>query len=193
MNKLMIIGLFAVFFLTACEEPPIYKADYYCRVLTNESGHDLKITLIREDTTVQYHIANNESAIFDSGEGFLMIYNPPGYIPYTGSWRWIPDTIVERTAIVTFDDTYSHVSREIFFYDSVGELVKIKYIPEDCNMLAMNRPFFDFHNVYPDYAVTYKFFFTQSIVTPAYYERAVEENMKVSLQEMASITGHSVD
>lgn len=77
----MIIGLFAVFFLTACEEPPIYKADYSCRVLTNESGHDLKITLIREDTTVQYHIANNESVISESGEDFLITENPPGYTP----------------------------------------------------------------------------------------------------------------
>ena len=193
MNKLMIIGLFAVFFLTSCEEPPIYKEDYYCRVLTNESGHDLKITLVREDTTVQFHIANNESAFFESGEKFLMVDNPPGYISYTQPCRWIPDTIVERTAIVTFDDTYSHVSREIFFYDSVGELVRTKYIPEDCNMLAMHKPFFDFHNCYPIYAIPYYIYIRQCVVTPAYYDRAVEENMKVSFQEMASITGHSVD
>ena len=192
MNKLMIIGLFAVFFLTACEEPLIYKEDIRYRVFTNGSGHDIKITLIREDTTVQYHIANNESAISESGEDFLITQNPPGYIPLW-PWSWIPDTVVERTAIVTFDDTYSHISRVRFHYDSVGKLAKRSFVPEECNFFCKDRPFFDCHGVFPDFAVPYTIYFSQCIVTPAYYERAVEENMKVSLQEMASITGHSVD
>ena len=181
MNKLMIIGLFAVFFLTACEEPPIYKADIRYKVLTNGSGHDIKITLIREDTTVQYHIANNESAISESGEDFLITENAPGYTPppLGPSWSWIPDTVVERTAIVTFDDTYSHISRVRFHYDSVGKLAKRSFVPEECNFFCKKRPYFDLHTAYSNYS-PYAINFSQRIVTPAYYERAVEENMKVS-------------
>ena len=173
-KKLIFIGLFAALLFTACKKEMSYEEYHtYCNVIINHSGHDLRITLVREDTTIQYHFADNDSAVFDAGEDPLMADNPPGYnpSPITWEWSWFPDTVVERMVTLTFDDTYSHVSREKFYYDSLGKLDRKIHTPEDCNFFNMSEPFFIFHHYVQNDTI-----FNQCILTPAYYDQAVEQS-----------------
>lgn len=174
MKKLVFITLFAALFFTACEKEPTYESyNICCNVLKNNSGHDLKITLVREDTTVYYHLADNDSSILDNEKNYLFDDAPcMNHSVYwcTGPY-WHPNSMVERTAICTFDDIYSHVSREIYYYDSIGELEQIVCIPEDWNFFHSPEPLFDYHNY-----IQNDTFFHQVIITPAYYDCAVEQS-----------------
>mgnify|MGYP003296932753 CR=1 FL=1 len=173
-KKFIFIGLFAALFFTACEdETNHYLHPTYLCGLKNNSGHDLKITLVREDTTVHYHFADNDSAVFVVGKGLYISDGYPGSgfgSLYTDQY-WIPYDTVERIATLTFDDTYSHVSRVIYYFDSIGALERRICTPGDCNFFSKSRPFFDFHDYIQNDTVL-----EQYIITPAYYDQAVEQS-----------------
>ena len=172
MKKLIFIGLLIALFFTACVDDPIIY-EYYpvcCHVLKNNSGHDLKLTLEREDTVLHYHLADNDSLIFDAKSDIVIANNYPSYTESHPFDRpWIPNAIVERVATLTFDDTCSHVSKCTFYYDSEGMLKQIIRTPEYWNYF-WSEPF-DIHIYYRNDTAFY-----QCNVTPAYYDHAIEQS-----------------
>lgn len=171
-KKLIFIGLFAALLFTACKKEKYYEGYHtYCFVLKNNSGHDLKINMVREDTTVFYHFADNDSAVFADGKNLLFDGIPSISHGFSRS-TWQPNSIVERIATLTFDDVYSHVSKHTYCYDSIGKFEQIICSPEDWNFFHIfnSLPFAEHNYIQNDT------FFHQVIVTPAYYDQAVEQS-----------------